>query len=329
MSFKPVISVVIPVYNASKYISACLTSIIEQEISISYEIICVNDGSKDDSLDILKSFASEYSFIRVVDIPNGGATAARKEGVERAEGTWITFVDADDILPKHALRSLYGDGRNDFDIVVGEINSASLPFQGILSPEEYRIMLINSRIKPYPFAKLFRKELFDEKTFNIPREILVGEDLLMNVRVSFNLTKPVLFIDKNVYIYNRVPTSVSHTFIRTPHYEQMFQKYLLDSIPLEFRGNKEIMHAKIASEINAWKYMNLLNISTKRNRESDFFQELIKKIRNSGYPLKFTEKIQLNSHSLPLRLVALTLNIWPIFINRIKNCFSGSKFRND
>lgn len=105
------LSIIIPVYNAEKYIGACLDTLLAQDIS-DYEILCVNDGSKDGSAAILENYSRQHDNIVVIHKENGGVTSARNAGLEAAQGDYIWFVDADDLVKENALgklRSLAAD----------------------------------------------------------------------------------------------------------------------------------------------------------------------------------------------------------------------------
>lgn len=95
MGQNALISVVIPVYNAESYLSKCLDSILDQTYS-NLEIICVNDGSPDNSLEVLRKYEQKDARIRVIDKENGGVSAARNNGLAVASGEYVMFVDADD-----------------------------------------------------------------------------------------------------------------------------------------------------------------------------------------------------------------------------------------
>ena len=316
MDKKPIISIIIPVFNAASYLPECLKSVVTQDFPLPYEIICVNDGSTDESLKILQSFSNNHSNLKIINQQNSGAAAARKKGVESSMGEWITFVDADDTLNNDALKVLYGDGRKDFDIIIAEIFKEGKP--RIYDIEEFRINMIRGNITNYPFAKLFRRELFNESVWDIPKEIVMGEDMLMNVKLSFMAKKPVLYTGKIVYRYNRVSSSISHSFKRTPEYEALFHELLKRSLPEDYRNNEEFTNARIASKINAWNYMNLYNLSTQNNRESEFYKDLMKEVEESGYPLNFKERLQLRGYSFPLRTITIFLNILHLLNVRIK-----------
>lgn len=91
----PLVSVIIPAYNADKYLSQCLDSVLAQTYT-NLEIICINDGSTDDTSDVLRDYSSRDNRISVIDNGNHGVSASRNIGLERAQGEYVMFVDADD-----------------------------------------------------------------------------------------------------------------------------------------------------------------------------------------------------------------------------------------
>lgn len=132
------VSVVIPVYNAEKYIRECLESIISQSLQ-DLEIICVNDGSIDGSMDILKEFSEKYQKIKVFDQKNTGASFSRNKGLRAASGKYIYFMDCDDMLLPGALERVYG----------------------LAESNELDMLLFNARVK-YENDELKRKFHFDD-----------------------------------------------------------------------------------------------------------------------------------------------------------------------
>lgn len=97
MNEKPLISVVVPVYNVAKYLKKSIESIVNQTYT-NLEIILVDDGSKDESGDICEDYSLKDSRIIVIHKPNGGLSDARNAGIKQAKGEYITFVDSDEIL---------------------------------------------------------------------------------------------------------------------------------------------------------------------------------------------------------------------------------------
>ncbi len=102
----PKVSVIVPVYNAEKYLSSTLDSVLEQSFT-DIEVICVNDGSTDTSMQILEQYASNDDRIRLIDQDNGGGSAARNTGLEAANGEYVMFLDADDIYAKSIIEDAY------------------------------------------------------------------------------------------------------------------------------------------------------------------------------------------------------------------------------
>ena len=100
------LSIVIPVYNAEKVIKKCLDSLISQKTDYKYQIILVNDGSTDNSLNIIKDYESKYKNVFVINQSNGGASIARNRGIRSAFGDYIGFVDSDDWVTEDYIEKL-------------------------------------------------------------------------------------------------------------------------------------------------------------------------------------------------------------------------------
>lgn len=101
----PTLSIIIPVYNTEKYLVKCLDSVINQTFK-DIEIICINDGSTDNSFDILKKYQVIDSRVKILDKKNGGLSSARNVGIKHAKGKYITFVDSDDFIELNTYESL-------------------------------------------------------------------------------------------------------------------------------------------------------------------------------------------------------------------------------
>ena len=99
------ISVIIPVYNSSKYLNKCLDSLVDQKYN-NYEVILINDGSTDNSLEICLQYANNYNNFQVFSKENGGVSSARNYGLNKANGKWIVFVDSDDFVKPNYLSEL-------------------------------------------------------------------------------------------------------------------------------------------------------------------------------------------------------------------------------
>ena len=107
------LSLIIPMYNVELYIEKCLNSCINQDLSADeYEIIIVNDGSKDNSLSIAESIAQKHNNVRIITQTNGGLSSARNTGLINSRGEYIWFIDSDDWIEPNVLKELYTTASN-------------------------------------------------------------------------------------------------------------------------------------------------------------------------------------------------------------------------
>lgn len=113
----PEISVIVPVYKAEQYLKRCIKSVLRQTY-FDFELILINDGSPDNSLQICNEWAEKDNRIHVIHKENGGASSARNAGLKVAKGNWIIFLDSDDWLDKSALKILY-DMVNEYNVPMG------------------------------------------------------------------------------------------------------------------------------------------------------------------------------------------------------------------
>lgn len=207
------ISIIVPVYNAAQYIRKCVQSVIAQDYS-AWELILVDDGSKDDSFGICQELAGVDSRIIAIHQDNGGANSARLKGYQHAHGDYITFLDSDDTFTPVALSSLLAAMDGDTDIVRGamvNVNEAgdvvgkenfSVPGNLIQGKENYQVALFRDKVPAYLCGGLYKASLFSDEAFQkaIDYKLCIGEDFVTNVYVSRNV-RQVRFIDTVTYEY--------------------------------------------------------------------------------------------------------------------------------
>ena len=157
------VSVIIPAYNAEKFIENCIQSIQRQTFQ-DFEIIAVNDGSKDGTLSVLKKIAKEDARVVIVDQENKGVSAARNAALKQATGKYLTMVDADDDLPENALKSMLDLMQRVLTLVVGSHMQVRIGKKAYLEPNmEFCKAEINDNFRKvdpkiwFPWAKLFRR----------------------------------------------------------------------------------------------------------------------------------------------------------------------------
>jgi len=203
MQINTKVSIIIPVYNVAPYLERCLKSVSEQSY-LNFEVILIDDGSTDDSGDICDILASRDSRFLVFHQKNSGVTMARWNGVQQSTGEWICFVDADDFLPRDAVNLLVAKIDDNVDAIVGFMRCNQFrkyrPLEGVNTGIEFCKDILKKKVCVGPFAKIFRKTIFDSSILDIPREFDNGEDYLMNFRLGQKCRK-VLYIPDAVYCY--------------------------------------------------------------------------------------------------------------------------------
>ena len=202
------ISVIVPVYNAEKYLSKCIDSIINQTFK-DIEIILINDGSTDRSIEICKSYKEKYDNIRFISQSNKGVSAARNLGIDNAVGEYISFVDADDWITDDMYGRLYKKvkdenadlaiynctlEKNDETIyketgvgldVLERNNIINIIIPKIINPDKNNISLRG------PCIYLYKRELLTKYKIYFPKGIHIGEDLIFNLNIVLNANKLV------------------------------------------------------------------------------------------------------------------------------------------
>lgn len=205
---KPLISIVIPVYNAEKTLERCVDSVLQQSLD-SYEVILVDDGSQDQSGAICDRFALENQQIRVVHQSNCGVSCARNTGIKMARGTYLTFLDSDDwIAPTHLEQYYHAITQFNCDVVIGgysktEENQATqcLPPQtGCFGNEIWESICIDFSIYGYLWNKLFRMDILQNHSLRLREDMYSQEDLEFCLSI-FKEADQIALIDCNSYQY--------------------------------------------------------------------------------------------------------------------------------
>lgn len=195
------VSILMPVYNLEDYIEHAMESIFKQTLK-DIEIICVNDGSVDGSLEVLREFESKYNFIKVFSQENKGAGPALNKCIEEASGEYIAFLDADDIyVDDDALEKMYEYGvENDAEIVAGNLKFVEGTNYRIVDADHYKRKLYRLSTKketihpsrygiPYAFYKnIFKREFIMNNNIRFP-PFKRGVDTLFLARALVNATE--------------------------------------------------------------------------------------------------------------------------------------------
>lgn len=285
------VSVIIPCFNASDYISKCLASIMDQRYE-NLEIICVNDGSEDDTLNILQHFQSLDDRIIIVDQPNGGISAARNAGIQMAKGKFMVFVDADDWLSVNALQVLLPAAENCDMLVFSywrELGTASLRkelgIQGNFEALDFQRKLIGQigpelrnlssfdALAPV-WGKIYRTALIKERVrFVELKDIGTWEDGLFNVEYLEHC-RQVHVIDEPYYHYRKTNVASYTSVYRPALFEKWSYKFTLLQ---ELIQSKDVQFTCALENRIAITFFNLALVES---RSSLPFNGKVRKIRN-------------------------------------------------
>lgn len=208
------VSVVIPVYNAVSYLRHCVDSVIRQSYR-PLEIILVDDGSTDGCQVICDTYAAEYPFVKVCHLSNGGASYARKKGVDLCSGEYITFVDSDDVIEPDYLEILWdtlqeqgtqvaackvAKHQENKNLVVVRKHGSHL-----LTEEELLFRFFRYEFWGF-YGKIYRKKLFDDVYFP---KATINEDYVVMAQL-FHKCKQMAYVDIPLYHYLIHENSLSH-----------------------------------------------------------------------------------------------------------------------
>lgn len=199
------VSIIIPIYNSSASINRCLSSVLKQTYD-NVEVLCVDDGSLDDTLDILEEMSKTDERICVVHKENGGVSSARNMGLDKATGEYIVFIDSDDWIRGDSIELLVKNiEQNDADLVICGMRTHNNSRRYVSKNASYSLAefkknfvgLYEDSIINSPCNKIYRKELIQ---FYFDKGISFGEDYIFNLKY-LNNCRTIKVIDEELYIY--------------------------------------------------------------------------------------------------------------------------------
>ncbi|MCH5241718.1 MAG: glycosyltransferase [Muribaculaceae bacterium] len=212
------ISVIVPVYNVERYLSACLDSILSQSYK-NLEIILVNDGSTDFSLKIAEKYAEKDDRVKLYSQENKGQSAARNKGISVATGKYLTFVDADDLLMPDSLNILIHKIKSlNVDIIEGKVLKGKI-FKPIELKNKIKVKIFKSDLAiekvlyqkdllPSLYGKLYKSSLLENIRFT---EGIIYEDLDIFYKI-FDKADRIALISLPVYFYRNVENSTINSW---------------------------------------------------------------------------------------------------------------------
>lgn len=214
---KPLISIIVPVYNIKDYVVDCVQSICAQAYN-NLEIILVDDGSTDGSEHICDEYKSKDGRVRIIHKENGGLSDARNVAIDICHGDYITFIDGDDVVSPNYIETLYRllSSTNSQISICGHKDFYELPVTGPIktdsffeysSDEAIKEILINGKFTTSAWGKLYKAELFREIRYPKGR---LFEDLPTTWR-AFDRASKIVFTPAQEYYYRQNPTSIMNS----------------------------------------------------------------------------------------------------------------------
>lgn len=328
------LTVIIPVYNAEKYIARCLDSIINQmKDDYKVRIICVNDGSGDGSDVILDEYSQKFEFINVFSQLNGGPSKACNTGLTSVEDTrYVAFLDADDFIAENYLHEFYRYINEDYDMLYFDINliSQSGEFVKVIKFNDVKVKNDLMVMKPARWSKIYKSELFTNIVF--PNGIIY-EDLAVTPCVV-SRTQSIKYIEYPLvnYIIDTTGSIMNTT-----------KRNIFDIFPaLDYldkllgRLNREELHYLYLEHLCVGHTYRLLGYNdVKKNDFSDIVkvmeEKFGKKWNKNKYIKQGVQKITINSllsHVVPIFLILLKYmpsSFWVLIAKLIRRMKKGDE----
>ena len=282
---EPIISIVVPVYNGEKYISKCIDSLMNQTL-FCIEIILVDDGSTDKSLEICQHYESMDSRIITIQKYNSGVSASRNIGIKVAHGFYVMFCDADDWVEETLLEQLIIPAQaNNADFVGSGYCEDFYESDTLIKSKKVGVsesMLCNGKsfsndlnyifrcghlLISTPWAKLFKRSVFERNGINFNEDSVYAEDFEMNLRFLCKVSRCV-FVAIEKYHYTHIMGSESINKIK--------KRDIVDEIDFVFQAirlfNFVYPNKELCEQTNIWLY-NAYGIAIKQMMKENNYQQ--------------------------------------------------------
>lgn len=290
---KPIISIIVPVYNAKEYLKRCVDSLIAQAYT-SKEIILVNDGSTDGSEKICNDYSEQYSTVQVVHKENGGLMSAWMTGVKASKGKYLCFVDSDDWIENNMLQEMskYLTGIHAEIIVCNYTidieGEKPIPQNNILSPGIYENIILKEEIFPQLLGnetrlvsfsrcmKLVSRELYEDNMKFCNPQIRMGEDVNIMFPVLLDAERLVIMKDAYFYHYYFNYNSMVHKYDAELYYNIRKLYQVIKNVATEKCRQSEL--CAIMQQRADMEYIYLLMLAVKneaRGNKEGYYRSIV------------------------------------------------------
>lgn len=295
------VSIIVPCYNVGKYLNKCIDSIIEQTYK-NIEIILVDDGATDNTGEICDSYALKDSRVKVIHQNNRGLSAARNKGLENVKGMFLTFVDSDDWLARHAIEYyVYLQKKYNADIVCGKMcslldNGDSIKYITHKTIDVDRTATSEEAIKSIQqvgccaVCKLYKTEVFRNIRFPVG---VINEDEEVVLKIYHRYHRIVVG-GRTTYYYRRRPDSITTSKFTLKKLDLYYNsvknhKFVVENYP-ELSEYAYARHYRAAIYCSANLHVHRFGSEGKKHRKlikKELRQDFFKMIRNRQLPVKF------------------------------------------
>lgn len=336
------VSVIVPVFNVEKYLSRCLDSIINQTLK-DIEIICVNDGSTDSSLNILENYKNKDNRIIIVNQKNLRLAAARNNGMKIAKGEYISFIDSDDYIQNNFLENMYNTAKNnDADVVCSRVKafindkyqdehyvnfwSFYNKYDNILTKSEDKYGIIYSCAV---WNKIYRRDFLKYHNIWFYEDLYI-EDVPFT-HITAILSNKIVLVNNTHYYYNIGNNSSNMMNAKK-------SKKVLDTINMT-KKSREFLEKKLLNNNDTIKYYQILD-SFEIYNLFGWFNGINTKYKNEYYKLmrkvflnlniennNFILDEYINIYSKVIKYKNYTNFLYEKNINRIFDIVSNNKYR--
>ena len=305
----------IPLYNCEKYICELL-GCFDFNNNFKFEVIIVNDGSTDNSLNIVKKFHN--SKLKIINKPNGGVSSARNKIIEEANGKWITFIDADDLIDFNKYLLCFKEySIHDSDLIICLQNYKDYNYI-VNNSKEIRPYIIKKGILNSPCMKFYKTEILKKYNLWFDNNISLGEDALFNI-MYLSKSENIKFFFEKIYSIRKVNNSSLSSKYRKNKIEELI-----------YVNNKSLLFCKNKSEIKSLHYVKMQNCRGCLNDIYIFKEQFnsyskriqyIKKIKRIAYDDLKNSCFSLLNHNHFIFTLLPSFGI--LFIAKTKNILRG------
>lgn len=295
------VSVIIPCYNAERFIEFTLVSILSQTYK-NIEVICINDGSSDKTHLILDEYNLKFSKIKVINQKNQGVSVARNRGIEESKGQFIVFIDSDDIVPTNYIEVMMSLVEDEETVISTQISRflKSDELDGIEKRCELRTVILDDKKKIVDYFYPFHNIDFFGSTVNklYPRKVLVknktrfnpmlsvGEDLVFNLSVLRSIDSWIII--KNLsYFYRVSSSSLTFTFRKGYLEQRLIMIKALHEVYTDFELEKsplarEYLKACYSELFNLNNELKIHTVSSKKSMYTLVIKKIFEEIYNNN-----------------------------------------------